>query len=146
MARECCECGAKLPKGRSCQDLFHELLVFEGQVPGAPGSIVHFYTVSCYNLQHPDSTRLTQAALSGLAEALADALDGRADLEALRGRARSGAAAAGRVTVRPGDPPVVWRRGGWRLSLAHVLAGTLEEYVDRVMEWARSIREDLAAA
>jgi hypothetical protein len=62
----CPECGAPLPAGRACLDHFHALLVLEGTFPGAPGSILHFYAVACYNLQHLDSVGLTAEALEGL--------------------------------------------------------------------------------
>lgn len=144
MVDACAECGAPVPEGGTCRDHFHALLALEAQVPGAAGSLTHFYTVACYQLQHPDSSHLTAAALAGLAAALADTLDGRADVAELRRRAGEGARAAGRVTRRAGDPPPVWRRGAWSLSAADVLTARPEDYPRRVQEWARSIREDLA--
>ena len=145
MPDRCPECEALLPKGGACRDLFHELLVLEAQVPGTAGALTHFYTVACYALQHPDSFRYTQEALVGLHQALCDALDDQITLEELRRRARAGAARAGRVTRRPGDPTPVWRRGGWSMRVVDVLSVAPEQYPDTVRRWARSIRDSLAA-
>lgn len=141
----CEECGAPLLHGESCRDNFHALLVLEGQVPGAPGSIVHFYTVACYVLQHPDNMNYTADALAGLRSSLADALEGRASVEDLRRRARRAAEGAGRVTRRPDDPAVPWRRGGWQVTVADVLGAGPDGYAETVLRWARSIRGTLDA-
>lgn len=135
-----------MPVGGTCQGNFHALLVLEGAVPGAPGSILHFYAVGCYNLQHPDTMRLSAAALRGLAQALADTLDGRATLDEIRRRIRRSAAGPARVLRRAADPAPAWRRGGWPLTVADVIAGTAAEYADRVTAWACSVRDTLAEA
>ncbi|MFN3648707.1 MAG: DUF5946 family protein [Armatimonadota bacterium] len=145
MPDTCPECGAPVPEGGSCQESFHALLALEGQVPGAPGSLVHFYTVGCYALQHPDSMRYTAEALRGLRTSLADALDGRAGVDELRRRAREAANGSARVLRREGDPPVAWRRGGWPMNVADVLAGGAGRYVESVLRWAAAIRETLDA-
>jgi len=146
MPASCPECGVPVPEGGTCRDLFHTLLLLEGEVPGAPGSIVHFYTVATYALQHPDSMNYTADALAGLRTNLADALDGRVSVEGLRWRARAATNGPRRVTRRDGDAPVPWHRGDWPLSVAYVLDGGVEAYVDRVLSWARSVRDTLDAA
>jgi hypothetical protein len=142
----CLECGAAVPAGGSCRDHFHALLLLEWQVPGGPGGWPHFHAVATYGLQHPEAMGYTAEVLAGLRASLADALDGRATLEALRRRARRGAARAGRVTRRPGDAVVRWRFGSWPLTVVDVLAGGVEGYAGRVERWARSVRETLDAA
>lgn len=139
----CPECGAPLPAGAACLDHFHALLALEGTFPGAPGSILHFYLVACYNLQHPDSAGLTAEALRGLRRNLADALDGRATVAELRRRARRDADGPTRVRRRPGDPPAAWHRGPWPMHVADVLVATAETYPALVTAWARSVRATL---
>jgi hypothetical protein len=152
MAEICPECGAPVPDGGSCRDHFHALLLLEGEIPGVAGSILHFYAVAAYGLQHPDSMNYTAEALTGLRAALADALDGRATVGELRRRGRRDADGPRRVTRRTGDPAVPWRRGGWPMTVADVCTAetfgaydTYEDYADRVIRWARSVRETLDA-
>lgn len=51
MKPQCAECGATLEDGRSCESYFHDMLILEGQVPGAASSLPHFFAVAAYNLQ-----------------------------------------------------------------------------------------------
>jgi hypothetical protein len=104
----CPECGAPVPGRGACLDRFQALFVLEGTFPGAPGSILYFYAVACYNLQHPDSVGLTAEALEGLRRNLADALDGKASVVELRRRTRLATDGPTRVRRRSGDPPVGW--------------------------------------
>ena len=100
MAEICPECGAPVPEGGSCRDHFHALLLLEGEIPGVAGSILHFYAVATYGLQHPDSMNYTAEALAGLRAALADALDGRVTVGELRRRGRRDAGGPERVLER----------------------------------------------
>lgn len=142
----CAECGAPLPEGGGCQDLFHAQLALEAGFPGAAGSILHFYLVAAYNLQHPDSAGLTAAALPALARNLADALDGKASVAELRRRARQASDGPARVRRRPGDPPPAWYRGPWPLTVADVLGATEASYPELVTDWARSVRRALESS
>ncbi len=141
----CSECGAPVPAGRSCLDHFHALLVLEGGFPGAAGSILHFYAVACYNLQHPDGVGLTVEALEELRRNLADALDGKAPVAELRRRARLATDGPTRVRRRPGDPPVEWHRGPWPVNVTGALSATPATYPDLVEAWARGVRATLDA-
>jgi hypothetical protein len=144
VSEHCPECGAPLATGGSCSDHFHTMLALEGTFPGAPGSILHFYLVACYNLQHPEGVGLTAAALHGLRRNLADALAGT-PREQLLGRTRRVYDGPARVRRRPGDPPVEWYRGPWPMHVADLLAATADSYPDLVTAWARSIDATLTA-
>jgi hypothetical protein len=140
----CPECGAPLPDGGTCRDNFHALLALEAGVPRAAGTIVHFYTVACYGLQHPDSMNYTGEALAGLRAALEGALGGRTSLHDLRRRVRRATNGCQRVTRRAGDAAVPWHRGRWPMTVADMLRADAVNYADLVMRWARSIRDTLA--
>jgi hypothetical protein len=126
--------------------------MLEGEIAGVPGSILHFYAVATYVLQHPDSMNCRREALAGLRTTLADSLDGRANLEEIRRRARSGAKALGRVTRRADDDPVSWPRGAWPVTIADVCTtdsfgecDTYDALAERLRVWARSVRDTLDA-
>lgn len=142
----CPECGAPLPADGTCMEQFHALLALEGGFPGVAGSILHFYAVATYNLQHPDSVGLTAETLQGLRRNLADALDGKAAIEELRRRARRDTNGSTRVRRRPGDPPVEWHRGQWPITVVDMLGATAETYPQLVEDWARAVRATLDAA
>jgi hypothetical protein len=141
----CPECGAPVPAGGACLDHFHALLVLEGSFPDAPGSILHFYLVAAYNLQHPHSVGLTAEALEGLRRNLADALDGKAPVAELRRRARLATDGPTRVRRRPGDPPAEWYRGPWPVNVTDVLGATAATYPALVEAWARGVSTTLMA-
>jgi hypothetical protein len=126
-----------------CQDHFHALLVLEGGFPGVAGSLLHFYAVACYNLQHPDSVGLTADALAGLRRNLGDALDGAASVAELRRRARAASDDPTRVLRRPGEPPVDWYRGSWPVNVTDVLTATAATYPALVETWACGVRGTL---
>ena len=71
MSEACLECGASVPDGGSCRDHFHALLLLEAEIPGVAGSILHFYAVAAYGLQHPDRMKYTAEAFAGLHATLA---------------------------------------------------------------------------
>ena len=145
MTSKCPECGGTLAKGKSCQDSFHDLLALESQLPHGPDLLAHFYAVSSYNLQHPQSMRLTEEALEGLRSTVGEMLDGSITLEQARRRARRGAAIAGRVTRRGSDPVINWGITDWPVTVIDVIQGGVTGYGDSVQRWARSIRELLSA-
>src|SRR5262245_17469558 len=151
MSETCPECGATVPDGSSCRDHFHALLLLEAEIPGVAGSILHFYAVAAYGLQHPDSMNYTAEALTGLHATLTAALDGQ-PIDKLRRRMRHDAEGAKRVTRRAGEPAVSWHRGNWPMTIADVCTAetfgdydTYEHYGERVTAWARSVRETLDA-
>jgi hypothetical protein len=140
----CSECGAPLPEGGVCRDYFHELLLLEAQVPNTAGSLLHFYAVASYVLQHPIDFTYTADALAGLRATLAEALDGKLTVADIRRRNRRLDGAA-RVTRRPGDAIVQWYRGTWPMTVLDVCRVAPDAYAERVVEWARSIRDTLNA-
>jgi hypothetical protein len=144
MTDRCHECGAPLPDSGVCRDNFYALLVLEGAFPDAPGSILHFYAVATYNLQHPESSGLTADALQGLYRNLADALDGKLALAELRARARRAADGPKRV-LRRGEAPPALPHGNWTQTVADLLGATADTYPALVTGWARSVRVALDA-
>jgi hypothetical protein len=139
-----------VPEEGSCRDHFHALLLLEGEIPGVPGTILHFYAVATYVLQHPDSMNYTADALAGLRAGVAAALDGKLTTAGLRSRSRRVNDWPVRVTRRAGEPAVNWHRGKWPITVADVCTAdtfgaydTVEEYEARILRWARSVLDTL---
>jgi hypothetical protein len=145
MMERCPECGAPLPDGGQCRDHFSALLLLEAQVPEAAGSLLHFYAVASYALQHPDSFGYTAPALADVCKSLADALDGQVTVEDLRRRARYGFDGPARVVRRAGDDPAPWHRGPWPVTVADVCTVDAAEYVEQLLRWAHAVRDTLDA-
>lgn len=139
MSGACHECGATLPEGGTCRDLFHALLFLESQIHGGPGETSHFLAVSCYVLQHPEGMNYTAEALAGSRRCVAERLAGIVTMEQIRNSVRRAVDGSKRVTRRSGDPIIRWRVSAWPMNVAHVLAGGAEGYASRVEKWARSI-------
>lgn len=153
MPSNCRECGASVPDGGTCRDHFNALLLLEGEIPGVPGSILHFYAVATYGLQHPVSMNFTAEALAGLRKSVVDMLEKRESREGLLRRGRAATNGSVRVTRREGDPAPEWKRGSWPVTIADVCTAdtfgsydTLEEFERRVTAWARSVCDALDRA
>jgi hypothetical protein len=146
----CPECGAPLPEGVSCRDYFHELLVLEGQVPGAAGGLPHLLAVAAYNLQHPSA--FMPAALFGLRRTLADVLAGRATVDDARRRARYATDGETRVirrvdTVISDDDRTrlnVWPTE-WPRTVLDVCRVRPEQYVESVQQWAQAVNATIGS-
>jgi hypothetical protein len=142
----CRECGARLPAERSCRDSFHALLALEWEIPGGAGPLAHFYAVSSYILQHPDSMSYTAESLAWLRSAVASALGGTVSTEVLRRAAQEDGKGSGHVTRRAGDTVPRWPVTGWEMTVEDALAGGATGYGDRAERWARSVVTGLDAA
>lgn len=140
-ADACPECGAPLPEGGSCRDLFHKLLLLEGEATGGVDSALHFFVVGTYVLQHPIAHRSTEDVYEGLRAQYAAMLDGRTAIGQIR-RENGGLA---RVTVPKGEPLPSWPARDWPLTVADACGAGVEGFADRVMRWAHSVREVLDA-
>jgi hypothetical protein len=90
--------------------------------------------------------RYTIDTVTGLCQAVADALIGRASVEELR-RASVGAKRAGRITRRHGDAEIKGRIAAWPMTIVDVLPamGEREAYAQRVSRWAQSVIDSLEA-
>ncbi len=150
MDSKCHECGAPLAAETPCINHFHALLVLEQEVAADPsvtaggrGEIAHFYAVSSYVLQHPEGMNYTAGALHDLRQNVGDILADRVTLPELRKRIRRATDGPTRITRRPGDPVVRWAVTEWPVTVADILNGGVEGYVERVAAWARSVIETL---
>jgi hypothetical protein len=137
----CADCGAERLDGRNCEDDFHTLLGWEHERTELMQ--VYHLTVLAYHLQHPHlyspeglaySRRLLADFLVGLTPTLARArgaamLNSRGRRWKVTGTAES----YGSYSVRP----------EWRMTVADVVAGGIDEYRERAAYWARTVNTSL---
>lgn len=144
VAPRCEQCGAPQPDGASCRECFDALLAYENERPTVFFS-VHHLTVTCYSLQHPHG--YGHDVLAAWHALLADALDGRTTIAALRKRMGAQFAGAKRVRDASAMLPPDWPRV-WSMTVADVLDArealpSEEEYVARAERWAAAVRHAL---
>lgn len=144
MSETCPECGAPVPEGGTCKDNFHALLALEWQVPDGAGAIAHFFAVSAYGLQHPESMHYTAEALAWLRSAVTEAIETGCSVEELRASAQAQSHESGAHVTRHGDDPVpAWGRSSWTTTVADVIAGGVDDYGGRVKAWASATLSDI---
>jgi hypothetical protein len=113
----CPECGAVPPEGLSCRDMLGRILGWEGA--DLELFNLHFFTVACFNLQHP--AQFTDEALAGLKTGFREVADGEKTVFELRkgmGRSFEGS----RQVLRPESVRRPVRRG-WEYTIADVYDG-----------------------
>lgn len=134
----CPECGALSHDGLTCRERFHALLAMEGQDPALAAE--HFFTVACYNLQHP--SQFTPEAIEGLKSSLAGLLDKTLTIKEIRQRTSAEYNGPKKVLQSTWGRTVTLRL--WKMTTADVYrhftpGGTAE----RVKAWAESVRREL---
>ena len=156
MATHCPECGALVKENDTCQSNFHALLYRENEIYQVPsgllesrdGQIAHFYAVSCYAIQHPDSMGYTVGALLEARANLAAHLDGDVSLAMILAKIRATAKDSPKTLRRAGDPIHCWHVPKWSLTAVDVLAtdATPEAYMDATTRWAKATLTDIDRA
>ena len=141
----CPECGADWLSGKTCQDHFHQMLVWEMEDPSL--YVVHHLLVVSYHLQHP--SLYSPEGFSGARVLLREFVDAGMSTEAVRKRDKSALDSGRRefkVTGSPEARGAYDRAVKWTMCAADVVAGGMEHYVENVSTWARSINEALKQA
>ena len=135
----CPECGAPPVNGMTCWEQLGGILAWEAQDPELRAQ--HFLTVASYNLQHP--AQFTKAVQDALQAAFIERLDhGLPDYEI---RARMARAFGGSRRVLVKAPERQPKRRNWPMTIADVyLPDRPQGAASRVLEWAASIRRELA--
>lgn len=134
----CSECGAPHIDGFTCWDLLGLVLSWETHDADLAGE--HFFTVACYNLQHP--AQFTDTALAQLREGFIARLDQGTAIIELRRRASAQFEGKMRVLKPKAERRPTLRQ--WDMTLADVYAdGQAEGAAERVRQWASVIRHTL---
>lgn len=139
----CPECGAGLPEGISCREMFHELLRREyGLEFGAGAWRVHGLTVASYTLQHPREyglrpfvrakTMLEMVVREGMSPEYVEDRVTRGSV----GHVLASGYREGHDLVRRHEP-----EAGFRVTVADLLQSTEESHESRVMDWSQATLE-----
>jgi hypothetical protein len=135
----CPECGAPMVNGRTCREIYEELLDLETQDPDGAGS-VHALSVLCYVLQHPRG--YSDAALSWGVASLKEILeDGQ-----LKETSHHKPGGLFRIfrrkpkLVGSGRPAIPSR---WQITIEQVYRPDPHGHPERVQRWACAILGDL---
>jgi len=128
----CPECGAIL-----CRDKFESMLALEFQYPMVFGA-VHHVTVICYNLQHPAA--FSEEALAWMRSTLRAIIEEGLTPSELRKWSQKNFRGHVKVLRKVPDKP---RSSEWSMTMADVHIDDPETYVNDVMEWAKSILQDI---
>ena len=119
----------------SCRDTLAAILGWEHADPEL--SRLHFFTVACFNLQHP--APFTGEALAGLKTGFREVMDGAAPVSSIRRKAARAFEGKRRVLKPEADRHPV--RAEWECTIKDVYAGGRSAgAAQRVRRWAEVIR------
>lgn len=140
---QCAICGARLPDGRTCQELHDAFLNFEA-FNGVPHRI-HFLMVTSFIVQHE---RYSDEALNWARAMLQAHLDEQVTDQQLLYQLTKGMKSNTRRTwkfTRAVDAPPL-PKVAWRMTIADVAQNMhdVESYSKQVKQWAHSTLEQMA--
>lgn len=119
------------------------MLVWEHEHP-ATHYAVHNLLVLCFHLQHP--SRYSPDGLRNAKTLLVDFVERGVSTEEIRRRSRDKVDSGKRgwkVTGSPGAQGAYQYPVRWKMTAADVYAGGVDEYVENIQVWARSVLKDL---
>jgi hypothetical protein len=142
MSSEVCpECGANLPAGGSCNDLFDACLALEYENPSAFGA-VHHLTVLAYVLQHP-SKYSRQGWLEGR-KLLGEFLHNRKSPAEMRTQNRGRVDNSRRTwSITKGEQVTELDGMAWSVTIVGVPLDNVEVYRAGVTRWAQAVLADI---
>jgi hypothetical protein len=137
----CPECGAALPNGSTCQEIFDSFLALEFENPeyGA----VHFFTVACFFIQH---NRYSDEALQWMRGMLREALSAGwtgTQIERTAAASVQNTNRRWKILRNPASAPAP--KIDWSITIADVArqAGDAAEYRKWVKQWAETVLQEL---
>jgi|GEM_PF-1778268 len=120
---------------KTCCERYEEILALEYENPAIFGA-VHYITVLCYNLQHPDS--FTAEAIAWMQSSLRAIIE--EGLSPMELRKRSGKKFKGNVKVlRQTTQTETPRKTRWSTTVMDIRTDEPEIYIEDVKAWAKSI-------
>lgn len=138
----CPECGISLHNGKTCQDYFHQMLAWEYERPGY--GALHHLIVLCYHLQHPNL--YSPDGLRGAITLIEDFLERGVSPVDARRQQRASVTSNNRTWKIKGTPNShgeYERPIQWTMTAQDVIENGLDNYLESVRMWARSVYDAL---
>ena len=141
----CPACGADWSDGKTCEDHFHQMLFWENEYPELTYE-VHNLLVASYYIQHPHL--YSPQGLANAITMLGEFLSGVTPKE-MREKMRDGVNSVNRkfkITGTPESHGSYPEPIAWTMFPRDITSQPVEEYMDNIRAWARSIYEALKNA
>lgn len=146
MPEQCTECGALLPEGRTCQEIFDVFTTLK--YLNEDYLHVHFFLVSCFMIQH---RRYGHEALAQVLSMLRASLERPMTMQQLCQLAAPSMNSHTRtwnMKREEDDPP--FPKIAWRITIIDVAQSSqegqdVEQYCAQVKQWARSTLEQISS-
>ena len=134
---KCGECGAEKVDGLSCFERFGTVLSWEATDQELLG--LHFWTVACYNLQHP--AQFTDDAIKGLKEVFCEAYDKDVPISYIRKKMSRLTDGKFKVIKEQASEPKLVK---WSMTISDIYNQKQpDRAADRVNQWRKTVREEL---
>ena len=139
--QSCPECGAAGTTGQTCTEYFHTMGAWEldHQIFD-----VHHMMVICYHLQHP--SLYSPEALQGAKHMLVEFLENGVSPQAMRQKISSSVDSSKRTYKIKGTPESYGSYAHpieWTMRAADVVQGSVANYRQNILQWAKSVLNDL---
>lgn len=138
----CDQCGAPLGEGQTCQDDFHQMLIWESDRPEYWQ--VHHLMVLCYHLQHPNL--YSAEGLAGAKKLLVEFLENGVSPEDIRqreGRKLDSGNRKWRIKGSASSHGAYLHPVIWTMTVREVVLGGKQRYIENVFKWASSVRQSI---
>ncbi|WP_052342713.1 DUF5946 family protein [Bacillus sp. EB01] len=136
-SKRCPECGAPEANGLDCFGQLGEILAWEYDDPELLSQ--HFWTVACYNIQHP--AQFTEEAMAKFQEVFCQAYDQQLPVSEIRKKVSFYAEGQANVVKKSLHRPVF---RDWAMTISEVyLVGERKGAADRVRAWSKIVRKQI---
>ena len=146
MPEQCTECGALLPEGRTCQEIFDEFTTLK--YLNEQYLHVHFLLVSCFMIQHRRYTTEALVQVQSMLQAFLERPMTMQQLRQLVDQSMNSHSRTWKMQHTGDEPPVP--NIVWRMTIIDVAQNSqngqdVEQYCAQIKQWASSTLEQMAS-
>lgn len=146
MPEQCAECGALLPEGRTCQEMFDVFTTLK--YLNEDYLHVHFFLVSCFMIQHGRYSNEALIQVQSMLHAFLEKPMTVPQLRQMAAQRMNSQARTWKVRHSEDDPP--FPKVAWSITIIDVAQNSqegqdVEQYCAQVKQWARSTLEQMTS-